>query len=86
MSKSCDRVEWILIQELLFKMGFDQHWTQLMMECISSVQYIVLLNDQLKKHITPQRGLRQEDPLSPYLFIMYTEAFAANIKKAEREK
>ena len=57
MSKAYDRAEWIFIQELFCKMGFDHHWTQLMMECISSVQYIVLLNGQPNGHITPQRGL-----------------------------
>lgn len=38
MSKAYDRAEWIFIQELLCKMEFDHHWTQLMMECNSSVQ------------------------------------------------
>ena len=67
-------------------MGFDHHWIKLMMECISTVQYRVLRNGQPKGNIIPQRGLHHGDPLSPYIFIMCTEALVANIKKAEREK
>ena len=74
------------MQAFLRKMGFDPHWIKLMMECITSVQYRVLLNGQPRDLIIPHRGLRQGDPLSPYLFIMCTEALIANIKKAEREK
>ena len=86
MSKAYDRAEWAFIQTVLQRMGFDSHWVKLMVECISSVQYRVLLNGQPRGLIIPQRGICHRDPLSPYLFIICTEALIANIKKAERGK
>ena len=86
MSNAYDRIKWSFTEALLHKMGFDSRWIKLMMECISSVQYRVLLNGQPRGLIIPKRGLRQGDHLSPYLFILCTEALIMNIKKAERVK
>ena len=54
-------------------MGFDVRWIALIMECISTVNYFILINGEPSKVIQPSRGLHQGDLLSPYLFLLCTE-------------
>jgi len=85
MSKAYDRVKWVFLEKMMRKMGFAEQWIQLIMNCVSTVSYSVLINGQPMKQFSPSRGLRQGDPLSPYLFLLCAEGLSALIRTAERE-
>ena len=57
MSKAYDRVEWIFLLKLMLKMGFDSKWIKLILECISTVSYSILVNGEPKGNISPTRGV-----------------------------
>ena len=81
ISKAYDRVEWIWLEKIMQKLGFDNKWCALIMKCVTTVSYSVKINGKPKWHIVPSRGIRQGDPLSPYLFLLCAEGLSALIKK-----
>ncbi|MCI00450.1 RNA-directed DNA polymerase (Reverse transcriptase), partial [Trifolium medium] len=82
ISKAYDKVDWGFLRGMLERMGFANKWIHWMMLCVSSVTYSVLVNFEKVGPIFPGRGLRQGDPLSPYLFILVTEGLTTLIKNS----
>lgn len=61
------------------RMGFTIRWIDVVIECISTASFSVLINGKPKGIIRPQRGLRQVCPLSPYLFLFCSETLSSLI-------
>ncbi|XP_013583375.1 PREDICTED: uncharacterized protein LOC106292322 [Brassica oleracea var. oleracea] len=83
MSKAYDRIEWTFLEVVLWRLGFHDRWISWIMVCVTSVSYSFLINGAPQGKVKPARGIRQGDPLSPYLFILCTEVLSGLCSKAQ---
>ena len=81
MSKASDRIEWSWMEKIMQKLGLDNKLCALIMKCVTTVSYSVKINGKPKGHIVPSRGIRQGNPLSPYLFLLCAEGLSTLLKK-----
>ncbi|KAG8373689.1 hypothetical protein BUALT_Bualt11G0050700 [Buddleja alternifolia] len=83
MAKAYDRVEWSLLCSILERFGFSKKFVHLIHQCMSTTSFSVLINGSPFGMINPSRGIRQGDPFSPYLFIIYFELLSRMLTRLE---
>ncbi|CAN1818799.1 Transposon TX1 uncharacterized 149 kDa protein [Linum perenne] len=81
MLKAYDRVSWDFLIATLRVMGFSETFVEWVRVMITSVRFNVLVNGSQSGYFRPTRGLRQGDPLSPFLFIVVSNVLSYLILK-----
>ena len=82
LSKAFDKLSWTFIQDMLKAFGFCLPWIRWISSLISSSHLSILVNGFPSRPFKPSRGIRQGDPLSPFLFVLMAEGLGRHIKHA----
>jgi len=81
--KACDSVNWKFLYYMLGRLGFNVKWINWIKACLESASVSILVNGSPTEEFKPKRGLRQGDPLAPFLFIIVVEGLSGLMREAK---
>ncbi|XP_071712558.1 uncharacterized protein [Rutidosis leptorrhynchoides] len=84
--KAFDSLSWDFLEEMMSLMGFGLKWRKWIMSSLESASISILVNGSPTCEFNLGRGVRQGDPLSPFLFILAAEGLNALTKSAVSRK
>nr|GEZ44704.1 hypothetical protein [Tanacetum cinerariifolium] len=85
IQKAYDTVDWNFVRMILHGFGFHPRMISWIMEYVTTTSYSICINGSLHGYFHGKRGLRQGDPLSPYLFTLVMEILTLMLKRKVEE-
>lgn len=86
LEKAYDKVNWDFLEASLDHFGFPEKFITIIMRCVRTTSLSILWNRETTAAFKPSQGLRQRDPLSPYLLVIYIEFLSHMIHQAVERK